>query len=69
VALAEDELEDLEEEEHIKCVYLGKGVQTMGCRERRKGYRHVPIVIKELGQGRVSTRKSTYFGGKGQGQE
>ncbi len=49
MALAEDELEDSEEEEHIKCVYLGKGVQTMGCRERRKGYRLVPMVIKELG--------------------
>jgi hypothetical protein len=51
----------------MKCVYLEKECKLWVAGKRRKGYRHVTMVIKELGA--LSTRKSTYFGGKGQGHE
>ncbi len=49
MALAEDKLEDSEEEEHMKCVYLEKECYLWVAEKRRKGHRHVPMVIKELG--------------------
>ncbi len=63
VALAEDEMEDSEEEEHVKCTCMEEEYKLWPPEMKRKGYWHALMAGRESNTSLL--KKHTHSGRKG----